>query len=260
MLASAFTRHAHKHGIQIFPGAEMPFLSAGHADLAEHVAVLDDGKYRYDKHFPIHGEAIQWMRKTIRKHPKEITLLAIGPLTNIGALFAADQEIPGLLKGLVIMCGDFSPDSHTPEWNAIADPYAAALVYNSASKFSPGCRFRSVGVDVSAQVRMEKESFLNRCKSSPHLQIIYEGQDFFLKDTGIVTFNDPLAAMIVLNDGLCEFDRGSVHVVIKEEDDSVHGRTIFNRDGGACEITVNVNSAKAIDHFFKTVDQPINRF
>ena len=38
----------------------------------------------------------------------EITLLGIGPLTNISTLFKADPEIPGLLKSLVLMCGVFA--------------------------------------------------------------------------------------------------------------------------------------------------------
>jgi hypothetical protein len=44
--------------------------------------------------------AIEFLRATIRAHPGEIDLLTIGPLTNIGLLFAVDPEIPSLLKGL----------------------------------------------------------------------------------------------------------------------------------------------------------------
>ncbi len=48
------------------------------------------------------------MRKTIRQHPHEISLLAIGHLTNIEMLFLIDPEIPKLMKELYIMSGVFS--------------------------------------------------------------------------------------------------------------------------------------------------------
>lgn len=52
---------------------------------------------------------IPFLRQTIRAHPGEVTLLGIGPLTNIALLFSIDAEIPLLLKQLVLMCGVFMP-------------------------------------------------------------------------------------------------------------------------------------------------------
>ncbi len=77
------------------------------------------------------------MRKTIRQHPHEISLLAIGHLTNIEMLFLIDPEIPKLMKELYIMSGVFSDkleisiDMPMANWNAWLDPHAAAIVYDS---------------------------------------------------------------------------------------------------------------------------------
>jgi len=49
------------------------------------------------------------MRRTIRDRPGEITLFAIGPMTNVGLLFALDPEIPALLKSLAAV-SIFEPD------------------------------------------------------------------------------------------------------------------------------------------------------
>ena len=49
--------------------------------------------------------AVDFLRQTIRSRPGEITLLSVGPLTNIGLLFALDPEIPELLKQYVMMGG-----------------------------------------------------------------------------------------------------------------------------------------------------------
>ena len=40
------------------------------------------------------GEAIEFMRRTIRENPGEVTLIAVGPMTNIALLFLTDPEIP----------------------------------------------------------------------------------------------------------------------------------------------------------------------
>ena len=48
--------------------------------------------------------AVAFMQESIRKHPGEITLICIAPLTNVGLLFAMDPEIPKLSKRIVLMC------------------------------------------------------------------------------------------------------------------------------------------------------------
>ena len=78
--------------------------------------------------------------------------MTIGPLTNIGLLFAVDREIPSLLKALVMMCGVFTnrlAGVGPREWNAIGDPHATAIVYNA-----PVAVHRSLGLDVTCQVVM----------------------------------------------------------------------------------------------------------
>ena len=65
--------------------------------------------------------------------PARVTLLAIGPMTNMALLFALDPEIPRLLKGLYMMIGAFTRASSFAgmrcEWNALNDPHATAIVY-----------------------------------------------------------------------------------------------------------------------------------
>ena len=71
----------------------------------------------------------QFLRETIHANPHQITLLTIGPLTNIALLFALDPEIPALLKQLVMMGGRYTTrggGGANNEWNIICDPHAAA--------------------------------------------------------------------------------------------------------------------------------------
>ena len=147
-LASALCVAAGKE-VPIYPGAEEPLLIAQRQPKAQQADALDAWPHRSE--FP-EGGAIEFLRNTVRAHPGEITLLAVGPLTNVGLLFRTDPEIPRLLKSLVLMCGQFfgrTPARGPVEWNASCDPHAAAIVYRSAV----ACH-RSHGLDVTQQVRM----------------------------------------------------------------------------------------------------------
>src|SRR5437660_515159 len=81
-----------------------PWLGQQRQPSAPQAAAL--GRWRHAPDFP-RAEAVSFLRQTIRAHPGEVILLATGPLTNVAALFAMDEAIPSLLKGLVLMCGMF---------------------------------------------------------------------------------------------------------------------------------------------------------
>ena len=98
MMASAQCKLAGKN-IPIYPGAAEPLLIAQRQPESPQAAKLD--RWEHETKFP-KGEAIEFLRHTIRAHPGEITLFAIGPLTNIALLFHSDPEIPGLLNQLVV--------------------------------------------------------------------------------------------------------------------------------------------------------------
>ena len=88
MLASILCKAAGKD-IPILPGSEEPILVPQKQNLTPQAVVLK--KWSHKKRFP-RGEAIEFLRQTIHRHPGEITLLTIGPLTNIGLLFSKTQN------------------------------------------------------------------------------------------------------------------------------------------------------------------------
>src|SRR5215471_2753008 len=80
MMASALCKVAGKQ-IPIYPGVDTPLLVPQKQPKAQQASALD--KWDHDTQFP-KGEAVEFLRRTIRAHPGEVTLLTIGPLTNIG--------------------------------------------------------------------------------------------------------------------------------------------------------------------------------
>src|ERR1019366_6800400 len=140
------------------------------------------------------GEAIDFLRRTIRENPGEVTLLAIGPMTNVGLLFAVDPGIARLLKRLVLMNGHFSMQNGTTaeccpvEWNSGGDPHATAIVYAADVPVH-----RSVGIEITAGVRMNAAEVKARFAAQA-LQPVLDFAGVWFEHTDRITFHDPLAA------------------------------------------------------------------
>ncbi len=93
-----------------------------------------------------------------RRRPGELTLLCIGPLTNLAVALEREPGLPRLLRRLVIMGGAFRvPGNTTPvsEWNIHCDPEAAQAVMHAwtrAIEADAGVpRILALGLDVTEQ-------------------------------------------------------------------------------------------------------------
>lgn len=103
-IASAICLAAGRADMPIYPGAASPILVPQRQTQAQQAEALS--RWPHIDNFP-QGEAVAFLRRTIHANPGQVTLLSVGPLTNIGLLFCVDPLIPALLKGLVMMCGHF---------------------------------------------------------------------------------------------------------------------------------------------------------
>src|SRR6202012_1513331 len=81
--------------------------------------------------------------------PGEITLVATGPMTNIGLALRREPRLAAWVRDFVIMGGSSGRGNVTPaaEFNIWADPEAAAIV------FSAGWTVRMIGLDVTLRAR-----------------------------------------------------------------------------------------------------------
>lgn len=242
MLASALCKAAGTQ-VPIFAGSEEPLLVAQRQKEAPQAAALR--RWDHDREFP-RGQAIEFMRKTITKHPGEIVLLTIGPLTNVALLFRVAPEIPSLLKGLVMMCGVFT--DHQPgvgplEWNAILDPHATAIVYRSGVAVH-----RSIGLDVTCQVTMDARAVRERFRHGL-LRPVLDFAEVWFKRRRVITFHDPLAAATVFDERICSFESGSVEVELADEESL--GMTRWAPDGPSArhEVALGVDSELFFDHY-----------
>ena len=83
---------------------------------------------------PLNSLAVDKIIEIIRANPNEISLLVLGPQTNIALAFQKDLELPSLVKQIVIMGGTIEVPgnkSRVAEFNIFCDPQAAEIVFNS---------------------------------------------------------------------------------------------------------------------------------
>ncbi|MGL6195389.1 MAG: nucleoside hydrolase [Thermoguttaceae bacterium] len=101
----------HVHGIDGLCGATLPVAELRSQHLAEKV-ICD----------------------VVRSNPEQVSIICLGPLTNIARAFLRDPELPPLINCLYIQGGTFEgPGNITPaaEFNIFCDPVAAKNVIHS---------------------------------------------------------------------------------------------------------------------------------
>jgi inosine-uridine nucleoside N-ribohydrolase len=99
---------------------------------------------------PVAQPAAQFICEIVRKYPGEITLITLGPLTNVASALNSDSGLAGMIPRLVMMGGSLSGGNITPaaEFNVYVDPEAARIVFQS------GIPITMVGLDVTRKTTL----------------------------------------------------------------------------------------------------------
>lgn len=82
------------------------------------------------------SDGVEFLRRQINAHPGEITIIAVGELTNIAALFESEPGIGKKLKAIALMGGAIkrgytSGSKPEPEWNLRCNIAASRAVFTS---------------------------------------------------------------------------------------------------------------------------------
>jgi inosine-uridine nucleoside N-ribohydrolase len=85
---------------------------------------------------PVTTPAVEFLADTIRRNPGQITLIAVGPLQNIGDLVRLHPDVVPLVKRVVLMSGSIGPNAWSAapvaEWNVKLAIPEAQVVYAAA--------------------------------------------------------------------------------------------------------------------------------
>jgi inosine-uridine nucleoside N-ribohydrolase len=89
----------------------------------------------------------------VHRYPHEITLVPLGPLTNVALALSKDPSIAGLVKEVVLMGGAISGGNvdAVAEFNIYVDPEAAQVV------FQAGCPLTMVGLEIGRKALFRRD-------------------------------------------------------------------------------------------------------
>lgn len=198
------------------------------------------------------GFADELILQMIRQYPNQLTLIAIGPLTNLALCLQKDPEGMKKLKKVSIMGGAVRTKGNiTPhaEFNIFSDPLAADIVFKS------GLPITLVPLDVTRQVHLTPQVMEERIKpmNNPFSQFTIEaiGYDLeghrFLRGTELIYLHDTLAVGVILDPDLVRKERLAIDV--KTEEGEHYGQTSEVKNGLMMDVCLEVNAERFLDLF-----------
>jgi inosine-uridine nucleoside N-ribohydrolase len=175
---------------------------------------------------PVNRHAVDFLADKIREADGEVTLVPVGPLTNVALLLALHPDARP--ERIVLMGGAIAEGNVTPaaEFNIWADPEAARRVFES------GLDLTMIGLDVTHKALMTREHAERLREAGRVGRAVAELWDFFSRfhrerygseDSPI---HDALCVALLLRPELVELAHR--HVAIDTESDLCRGRTVVD--------------------------------
>ncbi|MHA0039061.1 nucleoside hydrolase [Deinococcus sp. PESE-13] len=241
-------------GVPYFAGADRPLLREGMTATQVHGATGLPAAHLPE---PVRGpeaeHAVDFIIRTVRANPGQITLVASGPLTNVALAFRLAPDLPGLLREVVWMGGSTAQGNRTPaaEFNALADPHAAHIVLHSPVPV------RMVGLNVTMQCiatpeRLEQLRALGNRAGAVSAEMLEFYAGVYRERYGLSggALHDPLAVAAALRPELLTWQAMNVEVELSEGLNV--GRTVCDLYG-VTDREKNVQVAVGVDDaaFFK---------
>lgn len=194
------------------------------------------------------------MVRLARERPGELTLVCVGPLTNVAIALNVEPSLPMLLRNLVVMGGAFRVPGNVEPWaefNIFVDPEAAQQVFAA-----PFASITAIGLDVSHQVALPRDAWRRAASaSSPSASLIDRvcERTFLERANTQMYLHDPLALAVAIDPTLVGTETGRVIVSTEAAEP---GRTTFHPGDGRTRLATTVESARFVGEFVDLVLGP----
>ena len=192
-----------------------------------------------------------WM-DCLHRFPCEVTLITLGPLTNLAAALESHPEAIRELREVICMGGAIGvPGNVTPaaEFNIFADPDAAARVLNA------GLPVTLVPLDITTQVAVSRDNISaltkDACGAIPRFvcDATANALDYMQRTEGQAAFHlhDPLAVAVAIDPTLVQ--TVPLHVEVETDGRFTRGMTLADQRpiGSSYKAAPNVQVAMKVD-------------
>jgi len=181
---------------------------------------------------PDNRHAVELITSLLTHSDQPVTILGIGPLTNIAEAIERKPAILSKIERVVIMAGALQVRGHVvipgfndyiknevTDWNTYVDPLAAQIVFRS------GVPITLAPLDATNKLPLNQEFarlFKEKARSpeATFLDSVFGHEMDFIK-AGIYYFWDPLAASAIVDRDLIQFHNQKLDVVVKYEQDGL---------------------------------------
>ncbi len=250
--------------VPIYQGAAAPLTRPD-----RYRAAPDETRAQYGHRTAQPGYAAVRIAEHILGNPGEITLVPVGPLTNVAAALSLDRRVATSVRQIVIMGGIFLGQTHATgmpgEFNIWKDPEAAEAVLHS------GAPLRFVGLDVTLQVRVTREharqlaqsggsfgSFASEFTTAwiDHQASRHPGDPL---QADSCAMHDPLAVAVVAHPELVTWRDAHVQVITGEG--AARGVMVtdlldsVDAPGPNCQVATAVDADAFLSYFLSTIGQ-----
>jgi len=236
-----------RQDVALATGAPEPLLDPKLPDKAAQFGVLTEAD---QPPTAAQARATDKIIETLMNSPVPMTVIPVGPLTNIALALREEPRIKGKIERIVLMGGAYFPPRR--EYNIYRDRIAAQIV------FSSGVPITGVGLDVTEKCKLEGAD-LDRLKNAqnPASQFLFRLIQLWQQGNPnrFPTLHDPLAVGTALRSTLVETQTGSVDVEITSP--AFFGATVFKLDPNSrTRVARNVNVREFLDLFTQRLSSP----
>lgn len=204
----------------IAQGADKPFISEPIISSEFHgVSGMDGHTNTPPINAPVSDQsALETMKQILENSDTKVTIVGLGPLTNLAILIKAYPHLKQNIEQISLMGGSLYGGNitKTAEFNIYVDPEAAHIVFNS------GIPILMSGIELTEQVQIYPEEYAQlRTKSEPG-RFFSELMDFYILKTeafgttGCV-MHDPCAIACLIQPELFKGIRGHVDIGLTDE-------------------------------------------
>ncbi len=234
--------------------AHVPFGIGAKGPLLADMAWFDDWQSRYDKTLPWDARptntfAANLMIETIRSHPGRMSILSLGPMTNLALALRLDPGIVPLTRRVIVMGGSFNVRDPQPEFNVRCDPHAAQIVFNS------GWDVHILGLDITRRAHFSRADFSSLPAGHPAIDLlrtqapgwIDRMEEMGWEQDGCA-LHDAVAAAYLADESLFRTEETSVEVELT--DPQARGVTRFSKtanDRAIVQVVTDVDAEKCRD-------------